>query len=29
MEAHPDEPRLMVRRDPGETGGKYYRFSED
>ncbi len=24
--AHPDEPRLMVRRDPIETGGKYYRI---
>jgi murein tripeptide amidase MpaA len=24
--AHPDEPRLMVRRDPVETGGKYYRI---
>ncbi|MEO8535940.1 MAG: M14 family metallopeptidase [Betaproteobacteria bacterium] len=23
--AHPDEPRLMVRRDPIETGGAYYR----
>jgi murein tripeptide amidase MpaA len=23
---HPDEPRLMVRRDPIETGGKYYRI---
>ena len=23
--AHPDEPRLMVRRDPVETGGTYYR----
>jgi len=22
---HPDEPRLMVRRDPTETGGAYYR----
>jgi len=22
--AHPDDPRLMVRRDPVETGGKYY-----
>jgi murein tripeptide amidase MpaA len=22
---HPDEPRLMVRRDPTETGGTYYR----
>jgi murein tripeptide amidase MpaA len=21
---HPDEPRLMVRRDPTETGGEYY-----
>jgi murein tripeptide amidase MpaA len=24
--AHPDEPRLMIRRDPIETGGKYYRI---
>ena len=24
--AHPDEPRLMVRRDPAETGGTYYRI---
>ncbi len=23
--AHPDEPRLLVRRDPTETGGQYYR----
>ena len=23
---HPNEPRLMVRRDPIETGGKYYRI---
>jgi murein tripeptide amidase MpaA len=23
---HPDEPRLMVRRDPIETGGRYYRI---
>jgi murein tripeptide amidase MpaA len=23
--AHPDDPRLLVRRDPAETGGKYYR----
>jgi murein tripeptide amidase MpaA len=23
--AHPDEPRLMIRRDPVETGGTYYR----
>lgn len=22
---HPQEPRLLVRRDPAETGGKYYR----
>lgn len=22
---HPDEPRLMIRRDPVETGGTYYR----
>ena len=24
--AHPDDPRLMVRRDPIETGGKYFRI---
>lgn len=24
--AHPDEPRLMIRREPIETGGKYYRL---
>ena len=24
--AHPEEPRLMIRRDPIETGGKYYRI---
>ncbi len=24
--AHPQDPRLMVRRDPVETGGKYYRI---
>jgi len=24
--AHPDDPRLMVRRDPIETGGTYYRL---
>ena len=24
--AHPEIPRLMVRRDPIETGGKYYRI---
>ena len=23
--AHPDEPRLMVRREPAESGGAYYR----
>ncbi len=23
---HPDDPRLMVRRDPVETGGDYYRL---
>ena len=23
--AHPEEPRLMIRRDPIETGGTYYR----
>lgn len=22
---HPEEPRLLIRRDPVETGGKYYR----
>jgi murein tripeptide amidase MpaA len=24
--SHPQEPRLMVRRDPDETGGTYYRI---
>jgi murein tripeptide amidase MpaA len=24
--AHPEEPRLMVRRDPAEAGGAYYRL---
>jgi len=24
--AHADDPRLMIRRDPIETGGKYYRI---
>jgi murein tripeptide amidase MpaA len=24
--AHPDEPRLMIRRDPAEFGGEYYRL---
>jgi murein tripeptide amidase MpaA len=24
--AHPDDPRLMVRRDPVESGGSYYRL---
>lgn len=24
--AHPKDPRLMIRRDPIETGGKYYRI---
>ena len=24
--AHPKDPRLMIRRDPVETGGKYYRL---
>jgi murein tripeptide amidase MpaA len=24
--AHPDDSRLMIRRDPIETGGKYYRI---
>lgn len=23
---HPEEPRLMIRRDPEETGGEYYRI---
>jgi murein tripeptide amidase MpaA len=23
---HPEEPRLMIRRDPDETGGEYYRI---
>ncbi len=23
---HPDEPRLLIRRDPAETGGTYYRL---
>lgn len=23
---HPDEPRLMIRRDPDELGGEYYRI---
>ncbi|MDE2048886.1 MAG: carboxypeptidase [Betaproteobacteria bacterium] len=23
---HPDDPRLMVRRDPAESGGEYYRL---
>ena len=23
---HPDEPRLMIRRDPDETGSEYYRI---
>lgn len=23
---HPDEPRLLIRRDPTETGGTYYRL---
>ena len=23
---HPDEPRMMIRRDPTETGGTYYRI---
>ena len=27
--AHPDEPRLMVRRDPDEYGGKYYRIFDE
>ncbi len=26
---HPDEPRLMVRRDPTETGGTYYRIMSE
>ncbi len=24
--AHPDEPRLLIRRDPAEVGGQYYRL---
>ncbi len=24
--SHPAEPRLMIRRDPAESGGKYYRL---
>ena len=24
--SHPDEPRLLIRRDPAETGGTYYRL---
>ena len=24
--AHPDDPRLMIRRDPAESGGTYYRL---
>ena len=24
--SHPDEPRLLVRREPTETGGQYYRL---
>ena len=24
--AHPEDPRLMIRRDPVETGGRYYRI---
>jgi murein tripeptide amidase MpaA len=24
--AHPEEPRLLVRRNPAETGGQYYRL---
>ena len=24
--AHPEEPRLMIRREPAETGGTYYRI---
>ncbi|HTP98925.1 MAG TPA: M14 family metallopeptidase [Casimicrobiaceae bacterium] len=24
--SHPEEPRLMIRRDPTETGGTYYRI---
>lgn len=26
---YPDEPRLMVRRDPSETGGTYYRIAPE
>ena len=24
--SHPDEPRLLIRRDPAEIGGRYYRL---
>jgi len=24
--AHPDDPRIMIQRDPAETGGTYYRI---
>jgi len=27
--AHPDEPRLLVRRDPTEIGGTYYRVMQE
>jgi len=27
--AHPDEPRLLVRRDPTEYGGTYYRVMQE
>ena len=27
--AHPDEPRLMIRRDPDEYGGTYYRIFDE
>lgn len=27
--AHPDEPRLLIRRDPDEYGGTYYRVLEE
>lgn len=26
---HPDEPRLLIRRDPTETGGTYYRVLQE
>jgi murein tripeptide amidase MpaA len=27
--SHPDEPRMLIRRDPVETGGKYYRVMSE